>query len=340
MKERIKHVNHVFLATILVSLFSGMLLGGFFRSYLSMMLYSQIILALPTVIYMVVKKVNIREAIRLNKISISNVLWLILFTYLLTPLINIINYFSLLFSTAEINNIVIDIVDNNTLSISILVIALIPSILEEVVYRGIFYNEYRKVNVRKGILISALLFALLHGNFNQFSYAIVMGMIFALIIEATDSILSTMVIHFVTNASSVVSVYFVTKVLPILYEEVNMQAEMGEFMDITGEVAYTKAEILNAIGSMLVPAAIGTVLAVLVFIKVAKNANRLDYIKAIFRKSITSSPLLETQEDSFHELYSSYEDVNVQSTNKVRIITPSLLIGIGLCIFIIIVNML
>lgn len=323
MKERIKHVNHVFLATILVSILSGMLLGGYFRSNLAMMLYSQIILVMPTVIYIVVKKVNIKEAIRFKGLSIPNILWLILFSYLLSPLLGVINYFSLLFSKPEINNIVYDIVANNSLIISVLVIAVIPSIFEEAVYRGIFYNEYRKVNVRKGIIISALLFALLHGNFNQFSYAFVMGVIFALVIEATDSILATMVIHLVTNGTSVLSA---------------ANQDLSDMAKLTEELVFTKAEILEAIRLLIVPAIIGTLLAILVFYKIAKNSNRLDYIKSIFRKSENNALKLEIQEENIEE--SSWDDIlSAQREGKVRILTPSLLAGIGVCIFIIVVNM-
>lgn len=323
MKERIKHVNHVFLATILVSIFSGMLLGGYFRSNLSMMLYSQIMLVMPTVIYIVVKKVNIKEAIRFKSLSIPNILWLILFSYLLSPLLGVINYFSLLFSKPEINNIVYDIVANHSIIISVLVIAVIPSIFEEAVYRGIFYNEYRKVNVRKGIIISALLFALLHLNFNQFSYAFVMGVIFALVIEATDSILATMVIHLVTNGSSVLSV---------------ANQDLSDITKLTEELVFTKVEIIEAIRLLIVPTIIGTILAILVFCKIAKNCNRLDYIKSIFRKAENNEPKLEIQEENIEE--SNWEDIlNVQRKSKVRIVTPSLLVGMGACIFIIVVGM-
>ncbi|MCR5153604.1 MAG: CPBP family intramembrane metalloprotease, partial [Lachnospiraceae bacterium] len=63
------------------------------------------------------------------------------------------------------------------------------------------------------IIFSGLLFGLMHGNLNQFTYTVVLGMILCLINEATGSMLSSMLFHFILNASNVINVYL----LPWLY---------------------------------------------------------------------------------------------------------------------------
>ena len=53
-----------------------------------------------------------------------------------------------------------------------LVMAVLPAVSEEFLFRGILYNTYRKTSPILGVFLSALFFALLHGNFNQIPYAL------------------------------------------------------------------------------------------------------------------------------------------------------------------------
>ena len=94
-------------------------------------------------------------------------------------------------------------------------VAVIPSLFEESVYRGIFYNEYRKESPLKAILLSGFLFGIIHLNFNQFAYAFAMGIIFALIIGYRFN-LSTMIIHLIINGNSILTLYLYPKLIELL----------------------------------------------------------------------------------------------------------------------------
>ena len=80
--------------------------------------------------------------------------------------------------------------------------ALLPSVLEELLFRYLpirLFGESR----RAAVIVSSLSFALVHHSFFSFGYAFIAGVIFALVDIATDSILPSVILHFVNNALSV-----------------------------------------------------------------------------------------------------------------------------------------
>ena len=186
-----------------------------------------------------------------------------------------------------------NIIGNNGLFLSLVIVALIPAILEETVYRGIFYNEYRKVNPLKAIFLSAFLFGIIHLNVNQFTYAFAMGIVFALTIEATDSILSTMIIHFFINATSVMTLHVLPYIMKALEKlMVSMELNPEEHL---ATIESGVDEILNfpfVMKTYFLPAIISTVLAFVVYRTIAKNSNRWEHVKGIFTKKTKEGKLI------------------------------------------------
>ncbi len=331
--NQIKSVNRVFLATVIISV-----LGSFINTYVFkitqnfayIMILSQILIVLPSVLYLKINNINIVSGIRLNKINVGNVILIILFTYLITPLMGLIN----LLSTRVVSNSTVEIMSQitseNSLLLSLLLVAVVPCILEETVYRGIFYNEYRKVSVVKGIFLSGFLFGIIHGNFNQFSYAFAMGIIFALLIEATDSILSTMIVHFFINATSVFGMYL----LPKLYQL--MEAFYGdEYNAAAADITSSNEISTGTIAGYAVYAAVATVLAFMVFRTIAKRSGRWEYIKNIFKPDNIVDSRDETAING-HINDNIEGNISVQGSKK--LITASLIGAIIICFVLMLLN--
>lgn len=93
------------------------------------------------------------------------------------------------------------------LIINIVFTAVLPAICEETVHRGMLLSEIKKKNVIKAIIISSLLFGLLHVNIYQFFYASILGVLLAVITLASNSIYPAMIIHFMNNAMNVYMVF-------------------------------------------------------------------------------------------------------------------------------------
>lgn len=85
---------------------------------------------------------------------------------------------------------------------SILVYGILPAVVEEAMFRGCIYRGIKRKGI--AIVISALTFALLHMNFNQMSYAFVMGLLFAAFFMVTDNLSVPIAVHLLFNCSNVV----------------------------------------------------------------------------------------------------------------------------------------
>jgi membrane protease YdiL (CAAX protease family) len=98
---------------------------------------------------------------------------------------------------------------NSMLLINIIVVALIPAISEEVLFRGAFMHFLVKCFAKKHIAvwISAAIFSLIHWQFYGFLPRMLMGVILGYIVLYSKSIWPAICIHFINNALGVISSY-------------------------------------------------------------------------------------------------------------------------------------
>lgn len=86
----------------------------------------------------------------------------------------------------------------------ILVYVAAPAIFEEMLFRYIPLRKLGAYSKKLAVLYSAILFSLIHANILQMPYAFVAGLIFAAIDVAADSVLPSIIIHFLNNILSIV----------------------------------------------------------------------------------------------------------------------------------------
>ena len=227
-KTNIKSINIVYLITVLIAVVVPFLPLNFLAERpVAAVIFSQVILAFPAVVYMVVRRLSYAETVRFKKMKIADMLLTLLFGILVQPVITLISALSMVFAKNVTGASVFEIADRVPFFVCLLLVAVMPAVMEETVYRGVFYNEYGKINPLKAALLSGLMFGIMHGNINQFCYAAAMGIIFAFLVEATGSILSTMLVHFWTNAASVVMFYIYPKLYEVAKNYYNMYKEYG-----------------------------------------------------------------------------------------------------------------
>jgi len=102
----------------------------------------------------------------------------------------------------------------NTLFASLVSFALFPALFEEILFRGIIFNYFRQYGNKAGILISSLLFSMLHFSVPNMLGTFAMGIIFGCVLSYTNRIIYPFIIHFTVNASAV-AISFFTTVSPI-----------------------------------------------------------------------------------------------------------------------------
>jgi len=87
---------------------------------------------------------------------------------------------------------------------SFLYIVLIGPIMEELVYRGGILAGLRKYGDRFAIIISSLLFGVMHGNIAQFFFATLVGALLGYIYVKTNSLRISILIHVLNNLFALV----------------------------------------------------------------------------------------------------------------------------------------
>lgn len=90
------------------------------------------------------------------------------------------------------------------LFINLLMTAVLPGICEETAHRGLLLKGLSPLGRKTAIILSALLFGLLHLNIEQFFYATLIGLLLGYITTISENIIPAMIIHFMNNAMSVV----------------------------------------------------------------------------------------------------------------------------------------
>ena len=92
---------------------------------------------------------------------------------------------------------------NSSFIYLILSVCIIAPIIEEVIFRGIILNGMlKRYNPSTAIIISSLLFALIHGNLHQEINAFLLALIIGCIYYKTHSLYLTIYCHFFNNTAS------------------------------------------------------------------------------------------------------------------------------------------
>ena len=84
-----------------------------------------------------------------------------------------------------------------------LTVAVLPAFAEEFAFRGVIMGSLRPYSDALALLVSSAAFALMHGNFVQIPFTFCCGLAFGFIAVKTNSLLPSIIIHFLNNALAV-----------------------------------------------------------------------------------------------------------------------------------------
>lgn len=185
------------------------LIQWFSLPYRGELLVSQLMIALPSA-WVLMSRRHRKKNKRGRKLwsDFGSIVILVLITIAIMPVSSWINRLSLLVFHNAIRESVVQITEQTSLGQMVFLMAILPAIGEEMAFRGVIFCGYRKnEGFWKGAILSSLAFGLMHANFNQFSYAFFIGMLFCVILEVTEMLGSVMIIHGLFNAMSAAITY-------------------------------------------------------------------------------------------------------------------------------------
>lgn len=86
---------------------------------------------------------------------------------------------------------------------------IITPILEEIIFRFFIYNYIKDYGKWVAVILSSILFGLMHGNLTQCMSAICFGIVFCLVNEKNKSIVPSIVMHCGNNISTIILVMLI-----------------------------------------------------------------------------------------------------------------------------------
>ncbi|MCQ2491513.1 MAG: CPBP family intramembrane metalloprotease [Lachnospiraceae bacterium] len=275
MKQSVKNAN----LFLLIYVICYLLIGFKGTMILSVEAAKVVLQFYPLVLagfYFILTKQNPIRALAIKPFHIVSIPFVILYTYLVLPFTSVINAVSQLFVKSYVTAFVNQSLASKGLFLSVLSMALAPAFMEEFVFRGVYYQGIKSDPKIKAILLSALCFGLMHMNFNQFFYAFFLGICMALMVEATGSLLASMLVHFTFNTTSVVMAFSLN--------HGNLAKDAAEQLSEQAQTLSPESvkEIVIGLGPFAV---IGLLLAFLVLLLIAKLNKRTGEFKNIFFSS-------------------------------------------------------
>lgn len=90
--------------------------------------------------------------------------------------------------------------------LSVLLTAVVPALVEEFAIRGVVLQSLRKYGDGFAIVMSSVVFALMHGNMVQIPFAFIAGLALGYAVIKTGSMWTGIIIHFLNNLIAVVTV--------------------------------------------------------------------------------------------------------------------------------------
>ncbi len=231
-------------------------------------IFSQLfVFFIPIVFYFVLTGTSLKEAIPLKKVSLKNIVYIVAISFLVQPVMTFLGLIGESFEPNKISDTAFELVNYNYIY-GLIAIAVVPSIIEEVIMRGIVLSNYKNTPIFYSAIINGLFFGMLHRNMQQFFYAMLLGFIFSYFVHYTKSLIGVMISHFIINGTQVTYLFLIK----IIFETVGM-----DFME---EVA-NQDDISLSFGALLIFFSIAIIFGVIVaflmkkFIKNNKDETEL-----------------------------------------------------------------
>lgn len=168
------------------------------------------IILLPVVIYLLIKRYDVKYILRLNPIKAKHgflVFLIIFFGWFVSTFLAILtNYF-----LSKLGKVPVPPIpaaqDIRQLAFQILIISGSAAFCEEILMRGLIMRGYEMRGSIKAVFITAVFFAALHLNVQNFLSIVFLGSILGFVVYRTDSIYAGMIGHFTNNTMSLLMTY-------------------------------------------------------------------------------------------------------------------------------------
>jgi len=150
------------------------------------------------------RKDKFSQYVQFKKIKVLDGVWIGLFGIFISMLLTAGLYYAELYlpiqQAMENYSELMSSMLQGSLGMLFITVTIVAPLFEEVVIRGIIFNDFKKaVPIWVAIIIQALVFGLMHMNLIQGSYAFVLGIVLGIIYLKYKSIWAPIILHFTFN---------------------------------------------------------------------------------------------------------------------------------------------
>lgn len=179
--------------------------------YMGLIITEYLLILFPVILYLKVKRHNLKEFLRINSLSFKQILYIVLIVILSYPIAVFFNYLGILllskFGRIMPNPIPIPS-DINEFLFEFFIVALTPGLCEEIMFRGMIMKSYEVYDRKKAIVLSAVLFGIFHFNFQNLLGPIFLGILFGILVSKTKSLFSSIIGHTINNTIALIIGFF------------------------------------------------------------------------------------------------------------------------------------
>lgn len=270
------------LVVLLLFEISKILLGAYFKDdtniYILSIVTQVIVFILPSALYYQLRGRKFSEPLNLRLLRPKYFSAVLSFTILFLATITLIKFVMYYltdgsYSPTTGNDLVEMISPKSDYQPIFLIVAfvIVPTVCEELFFRGVVLSEYQSYGNINAVIVSALFFAMFHFSAENFLNYFVCGIIFGFVTIITRSVIPAMFLHMLNN---ILSMFTTDSFLKMMIRE------SGMFF-------------------------VGFILLVLFLLALVFTLSRVEYIYYTYSKEPPSDSLPATSSGNFSALFSS-----------------------------------
>lgn len=251
-------------------------------NFVQAILSSQMLLVLIPVLSVFRNNTDVTRTYRLYPVPAGAVVWVVLAGICIYPAVNIINAISQVFIPTPVDSDILYNMSSYPFPVTLFIVAILPAVCEEVVFRGFIFGGYRNNGFLRATIVSSLLFSLFHLDFSKIAFTFVVGIFLCFIVEATGSLISSMICHGILNGISVMIKYAALEAST--YEDIEAVSASDIVSGLNESMIYTIAAILVVIAIVFLA------LTVMFVRLAATGADRAGVFSKVFGKDDVPRP--------------------------------------------------
>lgn len=198
----------LFVAILILAGFSPSILALIRRlsedSFLSTTVIQLLVYLIPLAFYCKGRGINLASGLKIRGFALKKVPFIIVMLLIFLVGSCILRYFGLFYfdeAFVDTPSAVFFEMESENRFLTVFCSILLPAVLEETVFRGVLLEEYRSYGSVWAVVLSSLMFAMLHLSWENLLFYFFMGVVFSVIVIASDSLVPTVAIHILVNFS-------------------------------------------------------------------------------------------------------------------------------------------